>query len=216
MTTLEEARAYVVGRGVGLDVARHADLRVGTGDFSGRVVLPWRNQEGHECYLTGRALGRTPKYLHSKGQRPALYASPGAWEAERVALVEGHMDALVCASAGTSAFATAGSSLSDDAVKILASKGEVVLVPDADEAGARWLEQAVEKLSGRVPRMLRATVPEGCKDVTDIAERALSRGEDPAEAAAEVLYSTELVEVPWLTSWGPDTSEGQDGPPLRY
>ena len=195
MTTLEEARDYVIGRGVRLDVARRAGLRVGNGVQAGRVIIPWFDERGEEVYATGRSLnGQAPKYRHTQGPRPPLYASPGAWGSERVALVEGHIDALVSASGGMSAFATAGSSLVDAAVEILSTRQEVVIVPDNDEAGARWLDEATDKLSGRVPRLLVARVPEGWKDIADVGEAAAARGDDPGEAVAEVLYGAAPVE----------------------
>ena len=185
---VDETRLYVQGRGIGEPVMRAAGLRAGSAVMAGRLVFPWLDGDGNEVYATGRSInGQEPKYRHSKGKRPPLYASPGAWESRRVALVEGQVDALVCAQGGLSAFATSGASaFSDAAAAILADKDEVVIVADADEAGAKWHAQVVEALAGKV-KLLGASLPEGVSDIAEVAERAQGRGDDPGEAVAGVL-----------------------------
>jgi hypothetical protein len=192
----DAARAYLTERGITEDVARAARLHAGEGEFRGRVLFPWLDSTGSEFYRSGRAInGAEPKWRHCKGPRPPLYASPGAWGARRVALVEGQIDALVCTQAGASAFAVSGSSLSDAATKILATKDEVVLALDADDAGRKLTQQAVERL-WRDVRLYRAEMPPGCKDPGAVAQRAAKAGEDPKEAVAEILAVAPEVEPP--------------------
>lgn len=182
----EEVTDYLRSRGVSLEVAREAKLRVDTGV----VVFPWLDASGTEIYRTTRSVNGTKDWRHSKGERPPLYAGPAAWEASRVALVEGQFDALVCIQGGTAAFAACSSSLSDDAADILAQKDEVLLAPDADDAGQKLLSQAIDKLSGRT-KLYTVEMPEGCKDPAEVAEKA----DDPAQAVAEVLYHAVPVEI---------------------
>ena len=197
MTTADESRAYMRGRGIAPELMRQASLRAGSGTMAGRVVFPWFDAAGAEVYATGRSLdGAKPKYRHTEGARPALYASPGAWEAPRVALVEGQIDACACAQGGTAAFATSGASaFSAEAADILATKHEVILVADADEAGTKWRGRVVEALGGRGVSLLEARLPDGASDIADVAERAQARGEDPSEVVAEVLAEAVPVEV---------------------
>jgi hypothetical protein len=205
VSSLDEARTYLESRGLTREIMRAARLR----SKDGRMWFPWPAPDGTEIYSTGRSLnGTEPRYLHTKGERPALYASPGAWQSSRVAVVEGHIDALVCAQAGTAAFALSGSSLSDAAVEILATKDEVLIVPDCDDVGARWCDAAIEALEGRV-NCLVVTLPAGYKDLGDVAAAA----DDPGEAIAEVLDIAVPVEPGWHTTWGPDESESYDDPP---
>jgi Toprim-like len=187
VNNLEVARSYLRERGIEEAIVKAAGLRLGSGELAGRIEFGWFDERGAECYRTGRALNGTgPKYKHSRGERPSLFASPGAWGAVRVALVEGQLDALACAQAGTSAFATSGSSLSDAAVAILAGKEEVILALDGDDAGRRLTDEAIDKLAGRV-ELLVVTWPEGIKDAAEVAERARAAGQDPTEAVADVL-----------------------------
>ncbi len=192
----DEARRYVNGRGISESVMRAAGLRVGSGVMARRLVFPWLDRDGIEVYVTGRSLnGQEPRYRHSKGERPALYASPGAWESDRVGLVEGQVDALVCAEAGLSAFATSGASaFSDEAAAILAAKQEVIVCADNDEAGAKWRAKVVEALAGRTA-LLEARLPDDVSDIAEIAERAQKQGDDPAEAVAELLAEAVPVET---------------------
>ena len=193
MRLSQEASGYLRSRGFFDDVViKGARLR----DEGGRVVLPWLDVEGRECYTTARSMnGATPRYLHARGPRPALYASPGAWESVCVAVVEGQFDALACAQGGTVAFATSGASaFSDDAADILAAKDEVILVADSDEAGAKWRAKVVEGISGRTA-LLEARLPAGMNDIAQVAERALVQGEDPGEAVAAVFAAAVPVEI---------------------
>jgi len=153
----------------------------------GRVVFPWIDAEGAQVYSTGRATnGAQPRYKHTPGPRPALFATPAAWQSRRVVLVEGQLDAIAAEQAGTPAFATSGSNLSDAGAEILAQKDQVILVVDQDEAGAHWRTEITDKLKGRVA-IAEAPLPEGCKDLADVAARAVQLIRDPGEDVADVL-----------------------------
>ena len=154
---------------------------------SDRVWMPWHDANGQRIYSTGRATnGSTPKYVHTKGTKPALFATPIAWQASRVVVVEGHIDALAAAQAHFAAFATTGATISDEAVEILAGKEQVILVADQDEAGQRWRHELLTRLKGRV-EICEAQLPPRCKDLADVAAEAVSAGADPEEAVFAVL-----------------------------
>jgi hypothetical protein len=194
VTTVKEARDYLVSRGLTTEIAQAAKLRPGSGEFEGYVLFPWLNVDGTEIYVTGRNLnGDEPKYRHCKGPRPALHASPGAWKSSRVAVVEGQVDAVACAQSGTAAFACSGA-LTDGALEILGSKETVILALDDDDHGRRLAEKARDVLGGRL-ELLEVTWPDGCKDAGDVAQRAQESGADPTEAVAEVIFDATPVVV---------------------
>jgi AAA domain len=154
-----------------------------------RAWVPWKDAEGKVLYETGRLLGEpnngSPKWYHRapKGElsatKPALFATPGAWEARSVVLVESHADALAWGYAGHPAFATAGASqgLKSEAIKALQAKDEITLVtqndkpletssgPDSNEVTEKnpsgiWLDSMLAALQGALPRLYVAHVPD--------------------------------------------------------
>jgi AAA domain/Toprim-like len=184
----EEARTYLASRGIEPATMTAAGLRV----TDGRVWFPWLDPDGNEIYATGRSFnGAEPKYMHTRGERPPLYASPGAWQSTRVVLVEGQIDALACAQAGTPAFACSGA-LTDAALEILRTRTAVILALDADDAGARLREKAVDALAGRVELLDAGVFPEDCKDPGEV----IAGTDDPGEEMASVLDRATLVEPP--------------------
>ena len=175
---------YLRARGIVDDaVVRAAKIRF----EDSRVVFPWLDEGGEEVYATGRAVnGVEPRYKHTPGKRPALFATPAAWQAKRVVLVEGQFDAIAAEQAGTPAFATSASYLSDEGAEIVAQKDQVILVVDQDEGGATWRADVTEKLKGRVA-IAEASLPESCKDLADVALLAVQQNRDPGEDVADVL-----------------------------
>lgn len=189
MLTEPEAIAYLAARGiVDDDLIEAAKL----GYTGGRVTMPWIDASGAIIYSSGRATDPEdePRYLHSKGPRPALFATPGAWQAQTVCLVEGQLDALAAAQAGTAAFATSGSTLSEEGAALLRTCKTVILVPDADPAGARWRESVVTQL-GRYTELREVILPEAYGDLADLASAA----PDPAEDVAKALAAAELIVI---------------------
>jgi 5S rRNA maturation endonuclease (ribonuclease M5) len=202
----DKARAYLEQRGIAPEIATVAGLRAAPDDE--RVWFPWFDAGDNKLYESGRAINGAEPRWWQKGLKPALYATPSAWDAVVVAVVEGQLDALACLQAGWCAFATTTSHLTDEGAEILASMQQVILAFDDDDAGRKLTEQVIDMLAGRV-ELLVAEIPEGFKDPSDVAERS----DDPSEAVAEALAAAGPVEVPWRTSWGPDTSEGIDAAP---
>lgn len=202
-----DATAYLERRGV-------TDPRVWTAaglreNGEHRIVFPWRDADGNDIYTTGRSLnGTTPKYKHAQGPKPPLYAATKrAWHDETVGLCEGQMDALVCVQAGLPTFATSGSSLPDEAIPILRQKRHVILIPDRDEAGARWREEAVTKLLDAT-LLSEVVVPDTHKDIAEVAERGtipiveLLKQRRPIaswhEPAPSFIASASQIEISWL------------------
>ena len=200
----EQAVAYLKERGI-IDetVLAHSGARIGRigSDEDDRLVLPWYDAGGEEIYKTGRSLnGSKPRYKQF-GTRPPLFASPGAWDADVVVLVEGQIDALAAASGGTPAFATATASLHEDAVELLRGK-KILLVPDTDEDGGKWFEDVATKLAGACELWVVLLHDEGVKD---LAEYAANASGDPAAIAA-ILANNLRIKRP---DEGPDDDEDE-------
>jgi 5S rRNA maturation endonuclease (ribonuclease M5)/adenosyl cobinamide kinase/adenosyl cobinamide phosphate guanylyltransferase len=181
---VHDPKEYLRSRGITDEILiRHAQITYS----ADRVWLPWLDSDGKKIYSSGRATnGGKPKYVHTKGHRPPLFATPAAWQSRRVVVTEGHIDALAAAQAGHAAFATTGTAIPDAAVEILVVKDQVMLAADVDDPGKRWHDELVTKLKGRV-EIAEVKLPEGCKDLADVAQLAHERGEDPSEVVADVL-----------------------------
>jgi len=181
---------YLRSRGIVSEVLIET---IGITYSSDRVWMSWHDADGAKIYSTGRATnGAAPKYLHSKGTRPALFATPTAWTSPRVVVVEGHLDALAAAQANMPAFATGGTSISVEMIEILAGKEQLLLVADADEGGHKWRGELIDNLKGRV-ELREAQLPPGCKDLADVAQKAHAIGDDPAEAVFDVLEQARAI-----------------------
>lgn len=163
-----------------------------------RVWLPWFDEDSQKIYESGRSLnGAEPKWRNVRGEKPALFASCGAWQAPHVVVVEGQFDALVVAQAGRAAFATTSAGIKDAAFPILRGKQSVVLVPDADERkhpeepapGERWLSRMLAELASWT-KISIAKLPSGVKDIADVAAAA----DDPIAAVRAILEAAEPYE----------------------
>ncbi len=197
-----KALQYLGGRGIDAVTAAAVGLR----SEGGRVVFPWYDADGREIYYCARILNGGPKYVNAPGPRPALYSpSSDAWLSSSVALVEGIIDAVVVQSLGLPVFATAGSSLSEEAVTILARKSTVTVAPDQDQTGKRLLEEIKSRLAGRT-RLSVATWPQPSKDP---AEYRVLAGEE--ELAAVFVEAKPVVTSPGRLV--PGGSFGLDLPP---
>ena len=147
--------------------------------FRDRLIVPIRDERGRVIAFGGRLLaGDGPKYLNSpetelydKGR--VLYGLDVARRAivqtDRVIVVEGYFDALAMLQAGFGeVVATCGTALTAehvDRIRRLASR--VVVLLDADEAGARAAEKALPLLDRAGLVAERLQLP-GAKDPDEL------------------------------------------------
>jgi DNA primase len=127
-------------------------------------------------WLIGRRLDSgagddAPKYLGLPGRKPLL-----GWDQARtqpaVVLVEGVFDFLTLRMWGYPVLALLGTDLRQDLVADLRTLGRVYLVLDNDDAGleAAWrLQQQIG------PTAVAVALPEGIKDVAELAPRPDAR-----------------------------------------
>lgn len=141
--------------------------------FRGRLIFPIRDEKGDLVAFGGRLLGDgVPKYINSsdtplyrKGR--VLYGMHRALDAlkdeKRAVLVEGYLDVIACHRAGVrSAVASLGTSLSEEHAKLLRRWcEEVVILYDADSAGQKAAERAIDVLQAEKVRIRVALMPEG-------------------------------------------------------
>lgn len=129
-----------------------------------RVILPVRDLDGKLVCLTGRSVDEynRPKYLHSTGFKKELYLFGEHHVAVRVqalgkrlprlAVVEGHFDAIWLDQCGFPAVALMGTYLSAVQKKKLARFADsVVIIGDGDKAGWEMNSRCVTQLEADMP-----------------------------------------------------------------
>lgn len=147
--------------------------------FRGRVMVPILDLRGNVVAFGGRVLDDSkPKYINTsdtlaykKGRD--IYALNFAKNTAdgRLILVEGYMDVIALHKHGfTQAVACLGTALTKDQAQLLARyANEVVLSYDADEAGQRAAQRALEVL-GQTNLKLRVLKLSGGKDPDEILQ----------------------------------------------
>ncbi len=171
--------------------------------FRNRLILPIYDRMNRAIALGGRAMSdeQQAKYLNSPDtplfdKSGELYALNWAREAiaksDQAVVVEGYFDALIPLQAGVdNVVATLGTSLTDRHVRMLSHYArEVVLVFDADVAGAAAAERALEIFLQQQLQVRVATIPAG-KDPCDycLAEGADALRTLLAEAPDALEYA---------------------------
>ena len=156
-------------RGLSPGAAMDAGLldRCGRDRLAGRIVIPEIRAAG-PLWLIGRAAGErgpAPKYLSLPGRKPLL-----GWqdvrESDVVFITEGPFDRLALAGWGFPALALAGTRARPDVLRALARFACVYLVLDSDPAGREATTALWEALG---PRALPVQLPQGVKDIADLA-----------------------------------------------
>lgn len=127
---------YAQGRGIPPELAHSAGVRFCERFYDApAVVFPFRTHTGELIALQGRFVGEhTPKVLSCGRVLAGVFSTPGAWEADPVAIAEAPFDALSLHLAGVPAFALGGTALRDWLCPLLAGR-TVLLAFDADTAG---------------------------------------------------------------------------------
>ena len=143
--------------------------------FRGRVMFPIRSEDGDIIGFGGRILkggDEAPKYLNSP--EPAVYkksrALYGLYECAHAAneqreliLVEGYTDVLALHQVGiTNAVACCGTALTSGQISVLRRYADrLILLYDADEAGARAALRAIDLALEGGMRPFAASLPAG-------------------------------------------------------
>lgn len=142
--------------------------------YHGRLVMPeLRGDPARAVYVVGRRIpgirGFGPKYLFLSGVSKPLYCQERAAGSSDVFLVEGTIDCLLLWQWEYPSVATLGSRLKQEHVAFLQGFSQVYYVPNRDDAGRRMWKDCREAFGDRLRTVL---VPEGMKDVGDLAEKA--------------------------------------------
>ena len=173
--------------------------------FRNRLVFPIIDAADHVIAFGGRALDaeERAKYLNSPetalfDKSSQLYALNWSCEGIRSSgqaiVVEGYMDALIPLQAGlTNVVAPLGTALTDRQVRLLLRNRarDVVLVFDADVAGASAAERAMERFLAQQVHVRVATVPGGM----DPCDYCLAEG--PEAMRALVAAAPDAIEYAW-------------------
>lgn len=152
-------------------------------ESSGVTLFPDRVEVSQNGYIVRRWTdGRDRRYENDPGPKP-LFHFGDTESAEVVGVTEGPFDALAAAQAGLPCVATLGS-FTEQSATFLRTKKRVVLIKDADKGGDAWETKARSLLDGL--DVETASMPEGCKDLAEVAEKA----SDPVAAVRSVLESS--------------------------
>lgn len=159
--------AYLIGRGIPIEMAHTAGVRFSAAWF-GRpaVVFPLRDRSGALVAAQGRYVdGRDDPKARTVGEkRVGLFATPDAFDSILPAIIlsEAPLDALSLAVAGYPALALCGTSGPEWLPKACAFR-RVMMAFDADEAGDRAADELspVLRSFGARPERMR---PEEAKD----------------------------------------------------
>lgn len=179
--------------------------------FRERVIVPIRDEKNRVIAFGGRLLeGDGPKYINSPEtplyqKSHVLYGLDAARRAigqhDRAILVEGYFDVLTMHQAGfAETIATCGTALTPEHVdKLRRLTRNVVVLLDADEAGARAAERTLPLLEKSGIAALRLQLP-GAKDPDELIR----------EAGAEAMR-TALARATPLLAWVAERKVAQHG-----
>ena len=143
--------------------------------FRGRLMFPIRDERNALVAFGGRLLGDgLPKYINSSDtpvyrKSRVLYglnragASLAKAKPRQIVLCEGYLDVIACHRAGvTGAVASLGTALSEEHAKLLKRWcDEVVILYDADAAGQKAADRALEVLKPENVPVSIALMPSG-------------------------------------------------------
>ena len=175
----------------GLSYATIDAFNLGYDRSSNSATIPLRSVRGDVMGVIRRRLSphARPRYLYPKGFKKAehLWGAFKAKDHERIAIVEGAVDALACWDIGIPAVAILGSRMSTHQANLIRKLGcrEVVIMTDRDPAG----------------RVAARTIREQCRGVlvsVGTYKKAWS-GKDPAELTPiqrRLMFEGSLVLVP--------------------
>jgi len=184
--------------------------------FRDRLMFPILDPGGKVIAFGGRALDPNDraKYLNSaesilfdkSGNLYALnWAREGIVATGTAVVAEGYLDALIPLQAGISNIvATLGTSLTEQHVRLLSRYArEVVLVFDADAAGAKAADRGLEMFLAQRIHVRVATIPAG-KDPCDfvLAEGAEAFGRLVSEAPDALQYAWDRRQTAWQLAGG--------------
>lgn len=155
------------------------------------VVFPIRDREGKLVAAQGRYLDNEKPKTRDAGPKGAgVFATPGAWEADPLVLVEGPADALSLAAAGYPSVALMGCSASDIVAWSCALR-RVAVALDADDAGDAAAAKLLGALDVRGARAIRLRPAQG-KDWNDML---LELGPDALGREVAGALASELLAV---------------------
>ncbi len=158
--------------------------------FRNRLMFPIYDAAGRVIAFGGRALAADERAKYLNSPETVLFDKSGSlyamnWSREGISakgqaiVVEGYMDAIMPLQVGlTNVVATLGTALTERHIRLLSRYAkEIVLVYDADAAGAAATERALEVFIQQQVHVRVATIPEG-KDPCDYS---LARGREAME-----------------------------------
>jgi len=184
--------------------------------FRNRLMFPIMDVSGKVIAFGGRALDPADRAKYLNSAESILFDKSGClyglnWSREGIvsshqaAVVEGYLDALMPLQAGANnVVATLGTALTERHVRLLSRYArDVILVFDADVAGAAATERALELFLAQRVNVRVATIPAG-KDPCDyvLAEGPEAFGKLLADAPGALRYAWDRRQAQWQAAGG--------------
>lgn len=143
--------SYLEGRGIPVEIAARSVVRFAR-SWLGRpsVVFPLSNPAREIVAAQGRSITSNAKITAGPKSR-GVFATPGAWESDPVAIVEAPIDALSLAVAGVPALALCGKTAPHWLPPRMAFR-HVLLATDADDGGDDGAERLAPCCARSGPR----------------------------------------------------------------
>lgn len=191
--TLAEPSQFLLGRGISEQTLAVTKWRT---DRHGNAVFPHIREDGK---FTGFERKKDGPALYSKSERGIYVANPNCPNPERIKVAEGGTDALSLYQMDTpeqrarTLYVSSGGNPAEDTVRALrglanrTGAGQVDLVYDRDDAGARHTEALKQLLAEQAPDLQVADRRDDYKmaegeDPNDLLQRQQNK---PAQAASE-------------------------------
>lgn len=177
-----KAQSYMLNRKIDLDSVRR--YQIGYSQVQDMVTVPMHSPTGICVGFVARSIqGKAFKNSDHLPKSKILFNLHRNRLHDKIVIVESTFDAIRLEQCGHHAVATLGSSISKVQIDLLDKTFyQVILIPDADDAGKMMAEKLVNKLGSRVTI---AKLPSGTKDVGDLSDediRYFMNTIDPLEA----------------------------------
>lgn len=195
---------YLASRGIPADVASVAGVRFGAwwkrNDEANKpesfaaVIFPIQDQSGELVAAQARAIVGSDKRTRGDKSQGVFLATPGALDAERLAICEAPIDALALAACGLDAIALCGTTWPEWLLDTLAGRG-VFLAHDADAPGDQAANDLAEALAGQ--SFVKRLRPRGGKDWGEVLQE-----HGKAAIEAQIDFALGCAEPGSVDEWG--------------
>jgi hypothetical protein len=151
---LGEVLPYLQGRGIEAATARGFRLGVGSGDYVGRLAIPYITADGSVVDIRYRSLlpDQAPRYMSMPGSKTHLFnVSALLTDSDTLFLTEGEIDCMTLTQIGVPAVGVPGAKNWKAHYRLLLEDFDrVIVLCDGDQAGREFGKEVAERVDGGV------------------------------------------------------------------